>query len=49
MVSFLGHVITNGGIVVDPGKVRDVLKWEPSQTVSEIKSSWDSQATTEGL
>jgi len=35
-VSFLGHVITNGGIAVDPGKVRDVLKWEPPQTVSEI-------------
>jgi hypothetical protein len=25
-VSFLGHVITKGGIAVDPGKVRDVLK-----------------------
>ena len=37
-VSFLGHVITNGGIAVDPGKVRDVLKWEPPQTVSEIRS-----------
>jgi len=37
-VSFLGHVITNGGIAVDPGKVRDVLKWEPPQTVSEIWS-----------
>jgi len=24
-VSFLGHVITNGGIAVDPRKVRDVL------------------------
>ena len=35
-VSFLGHIITNGGIAVDPGKVRDVLKWEPPQTVSEI-------------
>ena len=37
-VSFLGHVITNGGIAVDPGKVRDVLKWEPPRTVSEIRS-----------
>ena len=37
-VSFLGHVITNGGIAVDPGKGRDVLKWEPPQTVSEIRS-----------
>ena len=35
-VSFLGHVITKGGIAVDPGKVRDVLKWEPPQIVTEI-------------
>ena len=37
-VSFLGHVITDGGISVDPGKVNDVLKWEPPQTVKEIRS-----------
>jgi hypothetical protein len=37
-VSFLGHVITGGGIVVDPGKVRDVLNWEPPTTVLEIQS-----------
>jgi hypothetical protein len=37
-VSFLGHVITGGGIVVDPGKVRDVLNWEPPTTVLEIRS-----------
>jgi hypothetical protein len=37
-VSFLGHVITGGGIAVDPGKVRDVLNWEPPTTVSEIWS-----------
>ena len=37
-VSFLSHVITDGGIAVDPGKVRDVLDWEPPQTVSEIRS-----------
>ena len=24
-VSFLGHVVSNGGIAVDPSKVRDVL------------------------
>jgi hypothetical protein len=33
-VSFFGHVITEGGIAVDPGKVKDVLNWEPPQTVS---------------
>jgi hypothetical protein len=37
-VSFLGHVITDRGTAVDPGKVRDVLKWEPPTTVSEIRS-----------
>jgi hypothetical protein len=37
-VLFLGHVITGGGIAVDPGKVRDVLNWEPQTIVSEIRS-----------
>jgi hypothetical protein len=37
-VSFLGHIITNGGIAVDPSKVSDVLKWEAPRTVSEIRS-----------
>jgi hypothetical protein len=37
-VSFLGHVITKGGIAVDPGRVRDVLNWKPPTTVSEIRS-----------
>jgi uncharacterized protein YegJ (DUF2314 family) len=32
-VSFHGHVITGGGIAVDPGKVRDVLNWEPPTIV----------------
>jgi hypothetical protein len=26
-VSFLGHVISSEGIIVDPSKVRDVLDW----------------------
>jgi hypothetical protein len=37
-VSFLGHIITDGGISVDPAKVSDVFKWEPPQTVKEIRS-----------
>jgi hypothetical protein len=36
-VSFLGHIITDGGISVDPAKVEDVLKWEPPRTVKEIR------------
>ena len=28
-VSFLGHIISNGGVAVDHKKVRDVLRWKP--------------------
>ncbi|KAK2452021.1 putative mitochondrial protein [Trifolium repens] len=37
-VSFLGHVISNGGIAVDPSKVDAVLKWETPRSVFEIRS-----------
>jgi hypothetical protein len=37
-VSFLGHVIFNGGITVDPSKVKDVLDWKPPTDVGEIRS-----------
>jgi hypothetical protein len=35
-VTFLGHVISAGGVSVDPGKVKDVLNWMTPATVSEI-------------
>jgi hypothetical protein len=28
-VAFLGHVLSEGGVSIDPGKVKDVLEWEP--------------------
>jgi hypothetical protein len=37
-VPFLGHVISKGGIAVDPGKVKDVLDWVVPQTVKEVCS-----------
>jgi hypothetical protein len=37
-VSFLGHVVSNGGISVDPGKVKDVLDWKPPVNVGQIRS-----------
>jgi hypothetical protein len=37
-VSFLGHIISEGGISVDPSKVKDVLSWNTPQNVSDIKS-----------
>jgi hypothetical protein len=35
-VAFLLHIIFAGGVLVDPGKVKDVLNWMPPATVSEI-------------
>jgi ribonuclease HI len=37
-VAFLGHVISAGGVSVDPGKVKDVLNWMPPATILEIQS-----------
>jgi hypothetical protein len=37
-VSFPGHVVSNGGISVDPSKGKDVLNWKPPTNVSEIHS-----------
>jgi hypothetical protein len=37
-VSFLGHIIFEGGIYVDPSKVNDVLSWKTPQNVSDIRS-----------
>ncbi|WP_428025488.1 hypothetical protein, partial [Arcobacter sp.] len=37
-VAFLGHVISAGGVSVDPGKVKDVLNWMPPATVLDIRS-----------
>jgi hypothetical protein len=37
-VAFLGHVISAGGILVDPSKVKGVLNWMPPTNASEIRS-----------
>jgi hypothetical protein len=37
-VSFLGHIISEGGISVDPSKVKSVLSWNTSQNVLDIRS-----------
>jgi hypothetical protein len=37
-VAFLGHVISKGGISVDPRKVQDVLSWKKPMSVSDISS-----------
>jgi hypothetical protein len=37
-VTFLRHVISAGGVSVDPSKVKDVLHWMPPTNASEIQS-----------
>jgi hypothetical protein len=37
-VTFLRHVISKGGISVDPGKVQDVLSWNAPMSVGDIWS-----------
>jgi hypothetical protein len=37
-VAFLGHVISKGGISVDPNKVQDVLSWNAPTSVGDIQS-----------
>jgi hypothetical protein len=37
-VAFLGHVISAGGVSVDPSKVNDVVNWMPPMNVLEIRS-----------
>ena len=37
-VRFLGHVITEDGLSVDPSKIEAVLKWESPRNVGEIRS-----------
>jgi hypothetical protein len=37
-VAFLGHIISKGGISVDPIKVQDVLSWNVPMSVGDIQS-----------
>jgi hypothetical protein len=37
-VAFLGHIISKGGIFVDPSKIQDVLSWNAPMSVGDIWS-----------
>jgi hypothetical protein len=37
-VAFLGHIIWNGGVSVDPSKVQDVLGWNAPMSIDDIRS-----------
>ena len=37
-VAFLGHVISDNGVSVDPQKIEAVVNWKPPKKVSEVRS-----------
>ncbi|WVZ80348.1 LOW QUALITY PROTEIN: hypothetical protein U9M48_027832, partial [Paspalum notatum var. saurae] len=37
-VSFLGHILSEKGVAVDPSKVEDVLNWKQPETMTGIRS-----------
>src|SRR5438034_4949349 len=37
-VSFLGHILLERGVAVDPSKVQEVLDWKSPTSVSKIQS-----------
>jgi hypothetical protein len=37
-VPFLGHIISNGEILVDPAKIKEIVAWSIPTTVMEILS-----------
>jgi hypothetical protein len=37
-VPFLGHILSENGVSVDPGKVQEVMDWKTQTTVLEVRS-----------
>ena len=37
-VSFLGHIVSEEGIRVDPRKIKVILEWKPPRSVTEVRS-----------
>jgi hypothetical protein len=35
---FLGYIISNGGISVDPATVKEIVEWSIPSTVTEVRS-----------
>jgi hypothetical protein len=37
-VPFLGHIISNGGISLDPAKVKEIVEWSIPSTVTKVRT-----------
>jgi hypothetical protein len=46
---FLGHIISNERISVDPAKVKEIVAWSIPTIVTKVRSSWDLKDIIEDL
>ena len=37
-VSFLGHIVSTEGIIVEPAKIEVVVNWKPPRSVIKVRS-----------
>ena len=37
-MSFLGHIVSEEGIRVDPRKIEVILEWKPPRSITEVHS-----------
>ena len=37
-IAFLGHIISDEGVRVDPSKIQDIVNWKRPTNVTEIRS-----------
>jgi len=45
-IHYVGHIISEEGIVVDPTKIKDIDEWKTPWNVIEVRSLWVWQSTT---
>lgn len=46
-VSFLGHVISGGGVAINPLKIEAIVNWKRPKNAFEVEVSWVYQVTIE--
>ena len=47
-VSFLGHIVSTEGVMVEPQKIKVVAEWKPPMNVKEIWRFQVLESTTKG-
>ena len=45
-IHYLGHIISDEGMFVDPEKIEAIMNWPTPRNVTDVRSLWDLQDTT---